>query len=364
MSPLARTARFVVLSVIFTVGSMLAVPAAGASTAVVGHVYVQTNDPNGNSVVAFDRASDGTLSYAETVPTGGAGFAGSLGSQGALAVTADEQHLVVVNGGSDDVSLLDITSHGLELADVQAVSDRPVSVAVFRHLVYVLNQGSDSIQAIRITDGDTLVAIPNSTRSLSGAGVNAAEVAFSPNGRLLAVTEKATAKIDTYVVRPNGRADGPSVQSSNGLTPFGFQFGPDGRLYVSEAPTSSASSYSVAADGTLSVISGSVPNGQGAACWLVVTHDGRHAYTANAATNNVSSYAIGTDGSLTLANGVAGTTGTGPVDMDLSDGDGFLYVFNRAGGSISAFAVNGDGSLTALAGASAIPTTGNGIVAI
>ena len=56
--------------------------------------------------------------------------------------------------------------------------------------------------------------------------------------------------------------------------------------------------------------------------------------------------------------------GTGPVDMDLSDSDGFLYVFNRAGGSISAFAVNGDGSLTAVAGASAIPTTGNGIVAI
>ena len=63
------------------------------------------------------------------------------------------------------------------------------------------------------------------------------------------------------------RAAGPNVQASNGLTPFGFGFGPDGRLYVSEAPTSSASSYDVASDGTIGLISGSVPNGQGAACW-------------------------------------------------------------------------------------------------
>jgi 6-phosphogluconolactonase len=361
---LSRTARVVVLGVIFALGSVLAVPAAGADTAPVGHVYVQTNDPNGNAVVAFDRAADGTLTYAETVSTGGLGFAGSLGSQAALAVTADEQRLLVVNGGSDSLSLFDITAGGLELASVRRVGDRPVSVTVYRNVVYVLNQGADSIQAVRISDEDTLVNIPNSTRPLSGNSVNAAQVAFSPNGRLLAVTEKATARIDTYVVRPNGRADGPRVQSSNGPTPFGFQFGPDGRLYVSEAPTSSASSYSVPTDGALSVISGSVANGQGAACWLVVTGDGRFAYTANAATNNVSSYSIGSDGSLTLANAIAGTTGIGPVDMDLSDGDGFLYVFNRAGGSISAFAVNADGSLATIAGANGLATTGNGIVAI
>jgi hypothetical protein len=35
--------------------------------------------------------------------------------------------------------------------------------------------------------------------------VGAAQVAFSPNGRALAVTEKATETIDTFVLRPNGR---------------------------------------------------------------------------------------------------------------------------------------------------------------
>jgi 6-phosphogluconolactonase (cycloisomerase 2 family) len=119
----------------------------------------------------------------------------------------------------------------------------------------------------------------------------------------------------------------------------------------------------VASDVTIGLISGSVPNGQGAACWLVVTGDGRFAYTGNAATDDVSSYAIGADGALTHASGVTGTTGNGAVDMDLSDGDRFLYVFDRAGGR-SPFTVNADGSLTALAGAGGLAATGSGIAAI
>jgi 6-phosphogluconolactonase len=102
--------------------------------------------------------------------------------------------------------------------------------------VYVLNQGPNTIQALRITDADTLVRIPNSTRALSSSAASGAEVAFSPNGRILAVTEKGTQTIDTYVIGPNGRASGPNVQASSGATPFGFHFGPDGRLYLSEAP--------------------------------------------------------------------------------------------------------------------------------
>jgi 6-phosphogluconolactonase (cycloisomerase 2 family) len=363
MSRRARFARAVVAGVLLALASIVAGPVAGATEPAAGHVFVQTNDPSGNAVIAFDRAADGTLTYDETVSTGGLGLGASLGSQGALTVTDDERHLLVVNGGSDDVSILAITDAGLVLTDVEPVGDLPVSVDASGRLAYVLNQGASTIQALQIAKDGRLDAISKSTRPLSGPAANAAQVSFSPDGRILAVTEKGTTSIDTFVVRRDGRANGPNVQASNGLTPFGFAFGPDGRLYVSEAPTSSASSYDVAADGTIGLISGSVPNGQGAACWLVVTGDGRFAYTANAATDNVSSYAIGADGSLTLANGVAGTTGDGPVDMDLSDGDGFLYVFDRAGGTISAFAVNADGSLTALAGAGGLATTGNGIAA-
>ncbi|HET9672531.1 MAG TPA: beta-propeller fold lactonase family protein [Actinomycetota bacterium] len=342
------------------------VPLAAAAPAIaveaVGHVYVQTNHAAGNSVVSYARAADGTLTYEETVPTGGLGLGAGLGSQAAVAITDDGGRLLAVNAGSDDVSLFEVTPNGLELADVRPVGDRPVSVDVHGSIVYVLNQGADTIQGVRITEEGTLAKVPHSVRPLSGAGVAAAQVAFSPDGRLLAVTEKATQTIDTFRVRPNGRAIGPKAQASVGATPFGFEFGPDGRLFVSEAPTSSASSYDVAADGTIDVITASLANGGGAACWLVVSPDGRFAYTANATSDDVSRYGIAADGSLTLEAGTAGETDPGPVDLDVTEDA--LYVLNSRSGSISAFAVGSDGSLTPIAGASGFAAGRAGLVAV
>ena len=365
MSRIIRWVRSAALSLIVAVVPIAVSQPASASEP-AGHVYVQTNAAAGNAVVSFDRGANGSLTLDQTVTTGGLGTSAGLGDQGALAITQDGDHLLAVNAGSDDVSLFAVTDEGLELADVQTVGDRPVSVAVSGKLVYVLNQGADTIQGLRITGADTLVAIPNSTRPLSGTNVDAAQIAFSPDGSLLAVTEKATQKIDTYVVRPNGRAMGPNVQASFGATPFGFQFGPDGRLYVSEAPTSSVSSYRVNAAGTLSVISGSVTNHQAAACWLVVTSDGRFAYTANAGSANVSQYTIAANGAVSLVGtGANGATAAGPVDLDVSDGDDFLYVLSSGAGAISAFSVDpSDGSLTSIAGVSGLASGYAGLVAV
>jgi 6-phosphogluconolactonase len=362
----ARTAGSASILALGVLAPIAAASPAAASHKADGHVYVQTNSAAGNAVVGYERDEDGSLAHDETVATGGLGTSAGLGDQGALAITADERHLLAVNAGSDNVSLFEIGRKGLKLADVQPVGDRPVSVTVHGNLVYVLNQGADTIQALRITDEDALANLQQSTRPLSTTGANAAQVAFSPDGDLLAVTEKDTQTIDTYVVRPNGRADGPKAQPSSGATPFGFQFGPDGRLYVSEAPGSAASSYDVDRSGTLEVISASVPNHQAAACWLVVTSDGRFAYTANAGTANVSQYTIDANGSLALVgSGASGATDPGPVDLDVSDGDEYLYVLNSRSGSISAFSVNpADGSLTPISGVSGFATGWVGLVAV
>jgi 6-phosphogluconolactonase len=191
---MSHVSKFVRLAV---VGSLLAVvplsnEGSALAAAPAGHVYVQTNSAAGNAVISFARAADGSLTHEETVSTGGRGTSAGLGSQASLAITADGDHLLAVNAGSDNVSIFDITSGGLELEDKQRVGDRPVSLDVHGRLVYVLNQGADTILGVRITGGGELKRLHGSRRVLSGEGVDAAQVAFSPNGRILAVTEKAT----------------------------------------------------------------------------------------------------------------------------------------------------------------------------
>jgi 6-phosphogluconolactonase (cycloisomerase 2 family) len=307
----------------------------GPSAAAAGrHVYAMTNAADGNQIVVFDRATDGTLTQAASVSTGGLGTGVGLGSQGAVAIGSKGHWLFAVNAGSNTVTL-----------------------AVHRSLVYVVNAGSDEISGFRI-DSSGLTPLAGSTRPLSGTAVAPAQISFTPSGDELVVTEKATNTIDTYQVRRDGLPSGPRTTASQGETPFGFAF--QGRhLIVSEAfggtPGASAlSSYYAVPNGALSTISASVPDTQTAACWVAVAR-GRYAYTTNTGSNDISSYTIGADGSLTLLSAVAGQTGAGPIDMTVARGGTYLYALNGADGTISAFRLAMDGSLTAIAGASGLP---------
>ena len=66
----------------------------------VGGVFVSTNGVNGNAVVAYARAANGSLSYTGTFATDGFGIGGTndpLFSQFALALSDNAKLLVVVN---------------------------------------------------------------------------------------------------------------------------------------------------------------------------------------------------------------------------------------------------------------------------
>src|SRR4029079_10562537 len=93
-------------------------------------------------------------------------------------------------------------------------------------------------------------------------------------------------RIETFPLR-FGRIGAPVVTNSSGPVPFGFAFSPRGDLVVSEAGNSTVSSYRLAGTGAARVISASLPVGQGAACWVAVTKDGRVAYTGNASGSSV-----------------------------------------------------------------------------
>ena len=346
-----------------------------------GAVYVLTNQVN-NEVSVFQRSHDGTLTFAASFPTGGAGDpvpippdppTDPLASQGALIIGSGNQFLFAVNAGSNQISVLKIRKDELVLADiVDSGGIRPISLTFHEGLLYVLNEGgTPNITGFTVADDGTLTPLPGSARPLiGGTGADPAQINFSPDGSLLVVTEKAGNRIDTYMIDDDGLPSAPLDNPSNGITPFGFAFNNSGTLIVSEAfggvPNASAvSSYSAPDSGILSVISGSVPNFQTASCWVVTTNSGRLAFVSNTGSGNVSSYGVGDEGTLTLLSSVAGDTGmdSAPIDMALSNNSHFLYVQAAGSQSVASFRVNKDGTLTMIDSDGGLPLGAQGIAA-
>lgn len=336
--------------------------AAGPDT---GYVFTLTNAASGNGVAMFQRAEDGSLTAAGVLPTGGLGTGSGLGSQGAVVLSGNHQWLLAVNAGSNDISAISLKT-GTVTSRVASGGTMPISVTINHGLVYVVNAGSNNISGFRLDTQGMLWPISGSTVALHG--VAPAQIQFSPNGQVLAVTEKGTNTIDLFTVGDDGVAQGPQTYASSGPTPFGFGFRRN-TLVVSEAfggAGSAVSSYRITDDGGLTVVSPSVaaPN-QKAACWLIVTRNGRYAYTTNAGTGTITGYAIAQDGSLTLlrADAVNATVGGHPIDMALSINSHYLYALNNATMRIDAFQVQSDGSLVPLTGMTGMVDSVSGLAA-
>lgn len=187
---------------------------------------------------------------------------------------------------------------------------------------------------------------------------------------MLVVTEKGINKLTTYRVGHGGRISAPLVTASVGVTPFGFAFDKRGNLLVSEAFGGAAGASAVSSYGFESwvpaqpmVISPSVPDGQAAACWVVVTPNGRFACITNTASENISTYAVQKSGHITLAKAVAATSVGGPIDAAISASGRGLFVLNSSGQSISSFRIGRDGSLANPSTVGGLPAGANGLAA-
>jgi len=335
---------------------------------VPGAVYTMSNDAVENSILVFNRGGDGTLTPAGSYPTGGLGTGGGLGNQSGVVLSPDQKWLFAVNAGSNEISVFRVKHDRLQLIDqINTGGNRPVSLALDRKLLYVLHAGTpNNITGFTLGKNGKLAPLPGSTRPLSAEDTSPAQISFSPDGSALVVTEKGTNLIDIYTVGRSGLAEGPVAYASVGTTPFGYAFGKREQLFVSEATTGAVSSYQLNEEGALQVISPSATTHQTAACWVVVTNDGRFTYTTNAASGSISGFHIGHDGQLSLldADGRTGVTGDGsaPIDMAFSGNNRFLYALGSGNGSISAFRVDlKDGSLKPIPGVNGLPSGANGL---
>jgi hypothetical protein len=194
-----------------SIGAAAAIVPATASAApttsrVVGHVYVNDDTAGTNTIGAFDRHADGSLTPEAGSPfnAGGAGNGGGLASQGAIQITGNGRHVLAVDAGSNQISVLKVNFDGsLSLQSVTSSRGQlPVSVAVHHHLVYVANASPTSPNYTGFTlHHGQLTPLAHSTIALAD-GAQPADVLFNDNGQKLAATEAGSGEIDSFRSRP------------------------------------------------------------------------------------------------------------------------------------------------------------------
>lgn len=360
-----------------------------------GALYVNSNQPGGNDIVAFKHDANGNLSALQKISTKGFGTAGPTESQDSVVLNADHTLLFTVNVASDNISVFRVDPNTFKLTFVQKIAsggDRPVELAVRKNLLYVVNSGKPSgITGFRIAADGTLTPIKGSSRPLS-FGDNSpfgnvhvqcqtifpafaanqmcsvaqpADIRFTPNGKFLVVSERLVNQFSVYNVDKNGVAGERHSRTSSGESPFGIDFDNNGHMLVAESfldspgtpgsaniPTSgngAASSYNITAKGDTRIVTGSLKTGKRTGCWMVVTPSGRYAYMTNPGGASISGFKVSGDGKLKLINGSGSVAAShDPRDEDITLDGRFLYVLNNGAGSVNGYRINKDGTLDSI----------------
>jgi 6-phosphogluconolactonase (cycloisomerase 2 family) len=374
MSTLARLAG-AATSVAAAATGIASGPAQAAPARATPHVvFVQNDDPAGNTVVAYDRTASGGLTQVGSYRTGGLGgvLAGSvvdhLASEGSLTYDARTHLLYAVNAGSDSITVFAVAGdHLTRLQVIGSGGSFPVSITADGGRVFVLNaRDGGSVQGFLLARG-RLVRVPAWHRGLGLDPSQTPEftstpgqIGFTPDGHQLVVTTKNGGNsVLVFQARP-GRLRAPQVTSLPGTVPFGFAFDSRGNLALTEAGPSAVATFGVARNGTLTARDLEATN-QAATCWLVA--NGSTVYASNAGSASLSSFRVGAAGDLTALGNTA--TDKGTVDAAVSRDGAYLYAQAGATGAVDAFRIGSDGSLTAT-GSVTVPNAvgAEGIVAL
>ncbi|WP_406004807.1 lactonase family protein [Streptomyces sp. NBC_00637] len=340
-------------------------------------VFVQGNELDGNTIHAFERADDGTLTAAGTYPTGGKGGdqvdapTDSLASQGSLVYDDASGTLLAVNAGSDTVTSFKVRGRTLMDPHVTHSGGKfPASIAVSGNIAYVMNAGGEgSVQGFEIT-GAGLTPLEGTHRSLGLENEDVplfssspGEVEFTPDGAALVVTTKSANTLEVFPMNDDGTpaVQEPVVSKSAGGVPFAVTFDEDGRMLVAEAEKSTVSVYEVAEDGTVEPVQTPLANGQDTLCWL--ERAGDFFFGGSTGSSTLSGYTRDEHGELVLTseNGLAAEpseNSRGVIDIAVTRDAEFVYVQNATSGTVDGFRVGEDGLLTKVTTADGLPAFG------
>lgn len=313
------------------------VPAAAAE-----YVYVESNiqTPNGNSIFAYSRGDDGTLTPVPGSPflTGGTGVQdtsfvfGPYDSDQNIVIDRTRNLLYAVNSGSDTIAVFKIAPNGalspIAGSPFPSGGTDPVSLAIAGDILFVVNQNGDLGRLLPVLPNYTTLHIESNGALTSGVSsanrsrpVNARTSAFFPPGTFGGSTRVELAwgsspsqaylvpgtnlmfgadfragllqsfRYDSagrlYQRQPVALPQNPNIPTFISQDfrlaefPLGLTTHPHAPvLYVGFVVTSQLGVYRYAGNGALDFVR-TVPNSGLAICWLRTNAAGTRLYTSN-----------------------------------------------------------------------------------
>ncbi len=321
-------------------------------------VYVESDDPAGNAILAYSRQDDGSLTPLPGSPfaTGGLGITptfqlGPFDSDQNVIVNEDRTLLFAVNGGSDTISVFRIAEDGslrqVEGSPFPSRGSNPVSVGLKDDILCVVNKDQDpdhpgtylpNYASFRVKPNGKLIPIPKSV-IFGDLGSSPTQALPAPEDRLFFGADFMGGLLRSFQIAPNGRLISkaslqlpPAEFAETNAPPFplGLAVHPEKRLlYVGFVTINRLGVYRYTQDGSLRFLR-TVPNSGKALCWIKVNKAGTRLYTSNTADKSVSVYDISQDPAEPLEIQKVTLKGTGDdFQISLDSQEKYFYVVSQ-----------------------------------
>jgi 6-phosphogluconolactonase (cycloisomerase 2 family) len=346
-------------------------------------VYVQSNDPNGNAIFAFKRASDGSLTHLAGSPFSAKGLGitptfalGPFDSDQEVIVDRSQALLFATNGGSDTIAVFKIHQNGalspVKGSPFPSGGSNPVSVGLADGVLCVVNQDDDpghpgqflpNYTSFKVGSDGSLTPIPRSTVTVD-AGATPSQALIAPSDELMFGADFLGGILRSFAINEAGQLRSRDVQplpvaefAETGAPPFplGLAVHPSRNLlYVGFVTINRIGVYRFRNSGRLK-FERSVPNSGKAVCWLTINKQATRLYASNTGDPSISVYDISKNPSMPIEIQTLKYSSTGGGFQFALDSTGtFLHVVtqqsaptsDQTANAIHVFRVAHDGTLT------------------
>lgn len=267
------------------------------------------------------------------------------------AGSVQHQYYLFVSSNDNTVLAFEIESDGtLSFIRSYPVSGatnlQDVAVSPNGDFLYVTDLNSVSISAFTIGPDGTLTA--NGTFSTGDPAGGLLGIAISPNGSHLYVANLAHCTISAFTIGPDGKLT-PNGARSAPACPEGIAVSPNGNyLHGASDQNWCVFTCAIGSDGSLGSLDPTdCPDANALPAGVAVSPNGEYLYATDKDNDNIYAFTVAPDGKLTSN----GTFLTGqncksiPGGLVVSPNGNCLYVTNLNSNNVSAFSIGPDGTL-------------------